>query len=76
MSFAIKLKDGRWIERHVPLTTRSFGPFTAQDVDTVQADGHELQFIQENYVGIPFGPAIVQKWTGAFARFIFNNLPY
>lgn len=78
MAFAIKLKGfPHWIERHISLTTRSFGTRAkAEDIEIVQADGDELQYIKENFAHIPIGPAVVAKWRGEMAQFIFENLPY
>lgn len=40
----------------------------------VQADGHELQAIQQQFSGIPMTSARVVRWTGESARFIINNI--
>lgn len=40
----------------------------------VQADGHELQAIQQQFSGIPMASALVVQWTGEDARFIINNI--
>lgn len=47
-------------------------------VKEVQADGHELEWIQENISGIPFcKPEVkrVQCWYGEHAKFIANCIP-
>lgn len=40
----------------------------------VQADGHELNAIAEQFINIAMHNGRVVKWTGETARFIFNNL--
>ena len=40
----------------------------------VQADGHELQAIQQQFSGITMASAIVVRWTDEAARFIINNI--
>jgi len=42
-------------------------------IDTVQADGHELEYIMENFRNIPTGPAVVQKWTGGNGAIHFRQ---
>jgi hypothetical protein len=81
MAFSIKrkatdFKAAHWIERHLPLSQRCFGIATNEQIEAVQADGHELRYIRESYTGIPIGPAVVHTWRGDMAQFIFENLPY
>jgi hypothetical protein len=44
---------------------------------SVQADCDELAYIRNNFSNIPFHKtAIVQSWTGDFAKFIVRHLGY
>lgn len=46
------------------------------EVVEVQADGHELEWIKENFNNIPYHKLNrVQNWSGDMARFIAQNLP-
>lgn len=40
----------------------------------VQADGHELQAIQQQFSDISMASARVVRWTNETARFIINNI--
>jgi len=45
------------------------------DVDEVQADGDELNYIMKNFTNIPFhNSKLVQSWTGDVAQFIVKHL--
>lgn len=41
----------------------------------IQADGHELDFILNNFAGIRTSRGRVVSWLGDDAIFILNNLP-
>ena len=46
------------------------------DVAFIEADGEELEFIRQNFVGIrSVGYASSLRWTGDDAKFIIGNLP-
>lgn len=44
------------------------------DVINVQADGHELTVIREQFANIPFAFCSVQTWYGDHAKFIAANI--
>lgn len=42
----------------------------------VQADGHELDYVRENFANIPYAKECgVQRWRGDIATFIADHLP-
>jgi hypothetical protein len=61
-------------------TNEKYGPEVAQnlaaaEVIEIQADGEELEHIQQYFTGIPFHKAArVQRWFGDVANFIAHNL--
>jgi hypothetical protein len=40
----------------------------------VQADGHELEHIKQQFQNIPLTHNRVVRWTGEYAKFIVNNI--
>jgi hypothetical protein len=79
---AIKFKGSNVFEEewHVgernPIGTHSF-----QDIDLIQADGHELQHITAQYhdvvnntYTIPIANVRVMRWCGSIAQTIIANL--
>lgn len=80
MALFITLNDGHTIEWHV--TENCPEIWQPEDkkkprrfVTEVQADGHELEFLQKKFQGIPmvFNRRIV-TWFGSDAQFIVVNL--
>ncbi len=48
---------------------------SSNKVVSIQADGHELEYIKINYINIPLVSDMrVLNWNGEFARFIFHHL--
>lgn len=48
-----------------------------EDVVEVYADGHELEYVRENFKNLPDAPnkrGVV--WRGDLAQFIYEHLPY
>lgn len=42
----------------------------------IQADGHELQYIRDNFRNLPDCPYLkLVTWKGNWAQFIFDHLP-
>ena len=40
----------------------------------IQADCDELEYIRRHFTGIPFHTGRVVKWTGEFAKFIYDGI--
>lgn len=50
-------------------------PCVWEIVDTVQADGDELEYLRRTFENLPFSNrSRVQTWRGDFAQFIADNL--
>jgi hypothetical protein len=49
-------------------------PDVQDRVNTIQADGDELEFIREKFMSIPIPSGRVVEWTDAVAEFIFRYL--
>lgn len=47
---------------------------TAIGVESVQADGHELEYIQNRFTNLPTVNNRVVRWYGDYAKFIVGNL--
>lgn len=45
-----------------------------EDVKMVSADGDELMYIINHFVNLPYSKGSVTRWTGEFARFIYENM--
>ncbi|KKN81554.1 hypothetical protein LCGC14_0318130 [marine sediment metagenome] len=46
-----------------------------EQVDEIQADGDELEYIKTNFTNLPMAPLKkVVRWRGEHARFILNHL--
>lgn len=43
-------------------------------VREVQADCDELEYIRQNFTGIPFHNGRTVKWSGDFAKFIYDGI--
>ena len=46
----------------------------AEHVTEVQADGHELEHIRDNFMNLPTANRRVVRWHGEMAKFIVGNL--
>ena len=62
-------------EFHVPFSPLRLPRFVNEEIDYIQADGDELDYINANFLNIPnpFKKRVV-RWFGEMARFIYNNL--
>lgn len=47
---------------------------TAIGVESVQADGHELEYIEKQFTNLPKANIRVVNWFGDHAKFIVGNL--
>lgn len=55
--------------------TSWWGIENIEDVEIVQADGHELDYISTHFENLPIARNVrVQVWRGDMARFIAENL--
>lgn len=45
-------------------------------VQMISADGDELLLIINRFKNIPYTTAQVTRWTGEFARFIYENMKF
>ena len=67
--------DKEYTEREWKVGERYNAPHSKMTDLTVWASGPELEFIRENYKGLPMARHLVTiKWTGEFAHFILDNL--
>jgi hypothetical protein len=70
------------LERHVPLNKSSLPELENEEIDHIQADGHELFAILQQFEnipipitrGVPGEPKRVCRWYGEMAKFIYHNL--
>lgn len=50
--------------------------YSDMHVESVQADGYELEQIRNTFTNIPMSYNRVVQWTGETAQFIWNNLKW
>jgi len=62
--------EGEW---HVGQDLRQLNEYGRTCVD-LQADGHELEVIREQFTGIPMASGRVVRWKGDNAAFIAMNI--
>jgi len=74
----IGFKDGSHVDWHVNESSPSescYGDIRDGNVNSVWADGHELDYICANFQNVPFRhDQRVVTWRGEMARFIVENL--
>jgi hypothetical protein len=69
----IRVADGTIIHRS---PTGRATLLMLEQVGFIQADGHELEWIKENFVNLPYPKdARVVSWTGDLARMIAFHIP-
>lgn len=61
------------LERHIPFKGQ-FPKLVNEEIDFIQVDGDELDFILNTFSGIPHCLNRVQKWYGEIAKYIYENL--
>jgi hypothetical protein len=66
-----KLENGSLahVKEHVKDAITFFDPIQ------IEADKVELHFILNSFKNIPYSTAKTQRWSGAWARIILDNLP-
>lgn len=64
-----------FVDRQIDATIRERMCDGFSEVVCVQADGQELEWVQENISGIRMNKAGIIFWTGEDARFIVDSLP-
>jgi hypothetical protein len=72
---SIEFRSGLVVELHkgARFDTSKIGE---ADVVSLQADGHELEWIKENFSGLPMHNFRVACWFGDDAKFIYTALFY
>ncbi len=72
----VELKDGTELQWHTGEKIRLLAE-NISDVVEVQADGHELEWVETHTKNIPLavGSLSVHRWFGDHAKFIANCLP-
>ena len=64
--------DRREYVWHVGEAMPPMGPMG--QIDSVAADGHELEFIRQHFSNIPMTDSRIIVWYGDVAMFIANNI--
>ena len=70
----VEKENGIGNELHVGVTVPLSLKEDIRSVYLVQADGHELDFIFQQFHGLPFAQGRVVRWYGDHARFIVANI--
>jgi hypothetical protein len=75
MALYIIQKNKEAISCHVNKHGKVMVPDMQLDaIEEIQADGHELDYIKNNFSGIPMCNKRLVIWRGPFAEFIYWNL--